>query len=92
MSIFNNSTKKLHSSETELFVMFKYGEPTPGEDYFSKIPSSVIKAAHYKVAPLARSTGVEHRVLSIMLRQSKNEKAARKALIDSLVEYHMLLG
>jgi len=92
VSIFDNSRKKLHSKETELFVLMKYGEPNHDESYFDSLPKVVIESAHKKVAPLARNTGVEDRVLSIMLRQPKNQIMARKAIIESLVEYHLLLG
>jgi hypothetical protein len=99
MSIFNNVRGKLYSKETELFVLFKYGEPNHTDEYFEKIPNAVILSALEKASPAFcrrpphnSTTDIERQVLSIMLRQPINQSKARRALIDSLVEFHMLLG
>lgn len=94
MSIFDNCSKKLYSKETELFVLVKYGEPDYKDEFFDRLPGITIHNAYKKTHQTIRKEplDMERTVLSIMLRQPANKDKARRALIDSLVEYHLLLG
>lgn len=95
MSIFDNCTNKPVSKETELFVMVKYGEPQPTDGWFDSLPDTVVARAFEKIERATifnRPRSLQKQTLSILLRQPANHAITRRALIDALIEYHMLLG
>ena len=95
MSIFDNIRNKPQSStEIDLLIKLKYGDPTPTDEYFEKLPEVVIRRASQSMSPNHRRYLLETdiQVLGIMLMQPANKEKALQAIHTALVEYHTLLG
>lgn len=92
MSIFNNIKNTSKTEELDLLIQLKYGEPNHTAEYFDKLPEAVITNACRKTSHKPSTVHIQKQVLAILLRQPTNRAIALKALHESLVEYHTLLG
>lgn len=100
MSIFNNVSKPIKNNQAELFVIMKYGEPKKDFAWVEQLPNAVVCAAVSKIDNNYHARSAEDDVgmaiwrgyLSGVLSRPGNVPMARRAIIDSLVEYHTLLG
>jgi hypothetical protein len=95
MSIFHYIKKTPKTEEIDLLIKLKYGEPTHTDEYLNSLPDSVVDTVYDLLSnPSAYRRTVDQKkvVLSIHLRQPVNKPKAEKAIHESLVVYHSLLG
>jgi len=96
MSIFHYIKKTLKTEEIDLLVVLKYGKTNHTPEYLSSLPHTVIDAAYEEMClnHTLRPPLYEQKVqtLSIYLSQPVNKPKAEKAIHESLVVYHSLLG
>jgi hypothetical protein len=95
MSIFH-AIKKI-PKEINLLILLKYGEPNHTNEYLNSLPDTVVDLAYEIIQPnwtRIPTTTQEHKklMLSIFIRQPVNKPKAEKAIMESLVAYHSLLG